>query len=114
MRHYPGRNPVLDALRGHITTRQLRVMVEQLPADGTLNEALGGTRWLDTDWVLYDVSTQLRALNANLGNIFRAKGQPPHWPPTLLPRPARDEEPDEERAAAEAELDALIKRKQGR
>lgn len=112
MRHYPGLNPVLDALRGQITVRRLRVMVEQLPADRRVSEAVGNTEWLDDQWLLHDISSQLRRLNAAIATIFRPKGSPePTWEPLPTPRTDRGE-PDEQQLQSESELDALIRRKQ--
>jgi len=65
----------LDALQGRISVRQLRVMIENLPPDGPVAWCLrDGDTWGETEWLLYDVSTQLRVLNTRLANRYRAKG----------------------------------------
>lgn len=50
-------------------------MIENLPPDGPAAWYLrDGDTWSETDWLLYDISTQLRVLNTRLANRYRAKG----------------------------------------
>lgn len=87
MANYPGReNPVLDALWGDVTIRELEVMIRHLPADNAAARELHG-RWDDLRWMIWDISTQLRINNTNIGNIYRTEGTPVVTEPELLPNP---------------------------
>ncbi len=112
LRQYPGRgNPVRRALTGRLPVRQLRVMVEHLDLDRPLSLALGGGGWVYPDWMLHDVSAQLRALVAMTHNIHRDKGsQPLELVPLWHPALDVDDEISTEQSAAEAELSALMHR----
>lgn len=106
------RSPVIDALRGRITVRQLRVMVENLAPDPAIQSALAGSTWGDQPWMLHDLTTQLRALVAITFNINRPRGTAPlTLEPLPHPTPSVEESITEEQAAAEAELLALMHRK---
>jgi hypothetical protein len=84
MQAYPGRNPVLDAIRGAIdrggefehtiSVRQLRVMLENLPPANAIDRELG-SRWGDFERLLHDISSGVRDLTALTYNINRPKGQ---------------------------------------
>lgn len=75
MATYPGRgNPVMDALRGKISVRQLRVMVEHLPPNNAAARLLNG-RWGDLERLIHDCSSQLRLFNTNYYNVNREKGK---------------------------------------
>ena len=104
MQTYPGQgNPVLRALTGEISTRQLRVMVEHLPPE---NAAIYDLYDLVTmREIMHDVSDQLRLLRAEFSNVHRDKDQPPITHPDLLPRPAQHD-------GAEPEKQAQVKAEQ--
>lgn len=84
MQFYPGQgNPVLQALRGLISTRQLRVMIEHLPQNNPIGRELDGP-WTDLHLLIRDVSTQLRFLRAEVHNaLYEQKITEPE----LLPNP---------------------------
>lgn len=86
MAEYPGqRNPIVDALRGKISLRKLRLMVEHLPPDNAVARLLRGP-WGDPERIAHDSNTQLRSLRAELFNIVRGD-KPPITDPDLLPTP---------------------------
>lgn len=64
----------MDTLRGTTAVRQLRIMIDHLPPNNAVQRELAGP-WDDKTWLLHDVSTQLRRLNANFYNKNRPKGQ---------------------------------------
>lgn len=103
----------MDCLRGEITVRELRMRIENLPPDRVLQEALGESRWLDEDWLLYDIANNLRFLKSLTYNVNRGQNAPMDYEP--LPAPdTKDSAGDTvtaEQAAAEAELSALVHRK---
>jgi hypothetical protein len=103
---------VTDALRGHLPVRQLRVMVEGLEVDRPLSRALGGSGWLDRDWVLHDVDTVVRVLAGAYLTVHGPKGAAPvRFPP--LPTPSAGVgEVDDAQLAVEAELLATVNRKE--
>lgn len=77
MQAYPGQgNPVLRALKGKISVRQLRVMIENLPPDNAVERHLRGHHWGDGHNLMWDVSTQLRTLVALYINAHLEKGKP--------------------------------------
>lgn len=86
---YAPRDPLREYFQGRLTLRQLRLMVEWLPLDAPAYRAAAGHAWTDETLLQWDISSQLRALNANLANLFREKGAPP-VKPELLPAPGRD------------------------
>lgn len=106
---YPGSSPVRDVLTGRISLRQFRVMVEHLPPGNPLDRARSGHPWAGRDDValLYEVESRLRELVVMLGNLFRAKGEPPREVP-YLDRPLSAEEL--ERRAAQEAYDDLMQR----
>lgn len=61
-------------------------MIEWLPLDAPAYRAAAGHAWRDETLLQWDVSSQLRALNANLANMFRSKGTPA-IKPEFLPAP---------------------------
>lgn len=84
MQFYPGQgNPVLQALRGKISPRQLRVMIEHLPQNNPIGRELDGP-WDDLRLLIYDVSSQLRLLRAEVHNAIYEKQIKD---PELLPNP---------------------------
>lgn len=77
MQAYPGRgNPILDALRGRISVRQLRVMIENLPPDNPAAWELRGNTWGEREWLLHDISSYIRAHRTDDNNRHRKKGSP--------------------------------------
>lgn len=84
MQFYPGQgNPVLQALRGQISPRQLRVMIEHLPQNNPIGRELDGP-WNDLHVLIHDVSTQLRLLRTEVHNAIYEKKI---TDPELLPNP---------------------------
>lgn len=83
---YPGRgNPVMDALHGKISIRQLRVMVEHLPPDNAAARDERGP-WGDLERIAHDSNSQIRFLRAEVYNIVRGD-KPPITEPELLSTP---------------------------
>lgn len=105
---YPGRDPLKEILTGRITLRQFRIMVENLPPKGPVARALNG-RWGDDDWMLFDISSRMRDLSAQLYNLFR--GTSPPIEPAYLPKPEADstEQPDMVLAEEKQMQDDLLK-----
>ena len=86
MQHYPGQgNPVLRALAGEMSVRQLAVMIEHLPADNAAVREIYEP--ISARDLLNDVSDQLRILRAEIYNIVRDPKQEAIEEPDLLPRP---------------------------
>jgi hypothetical protein len=86
MQAYPNRgNPVLDALTGRISVRQLRVMIEHLPPNNAVARALNGP-WGDIEYLLRDIANNGRVLNTSYYNTHRAKGLAAQ-PLELMPKP---------------------------
>lgn len=102
---------MLQALRGELSVRQLRVMVDNLDLDRPLSRATGGGRWLEQDWLLHDVDTVLRKLAGAYLSVNRAAGEPAVdlgvWPSPDLDADAVPQV-DEEQLAAEAQLHELM------
>ncbi|WP_146244939.1 hypothetical protein [Curtobacterium sp. MCBD17_028] len=109
--HYAPRDPIAEFIRGDITFRQLRVLAEGLPADSAVTRAHIGSTWTVTDWLLHDVSSQLRSLNAGLANMFREKGEPaiePKFLPTPLDGQSVEDAVEEQyREQQRAEMDEV-------
>lgn len=83
---YPGRpNPIIQALCGELSVRELRVMLEHLPPGNAAQRELEGP-WGDQEWLLYDVSSYLRYLRTDFFNANRGR-QPPIRDTDLLPTP---------------------------
>jgi hypothetical protein len=100
--------------RGDLTFRGLRVLIDGLPADSAFVRAFQGTSWRDSEWILHDVSSQLRVLNASLANTFRKEGATP-IEPTFLPTPNSGKSVAEDRTDAfyaqqRTEMDAVADR----
>lgn len=85
MQAYPGRDPVFDALRGKISIRQLRVMLENLPTDNAIVRELHG-RWGDDQRIAHDISSSLRILITQHDNLYRPRGTAA-LEPKFLPTP---------------------------
>ncbi|MGO2360017.1 MAG: hypothetical protein ACTH6N_02700 [Brachybacterium tyrofermentans] len=64
-------------------------MVEWLPLNAPAYRAAAGHAWTDETLLQWDISSQLRALNAALANLFREKGANPVTP-DFLPAPGVD------------------------
>lgn len=110
MAAYPGRgNPVLEALEGDISIRELSVMIRHLPPENAAARELHGP-WDDLRWMIWDISTQLRINNVNTANIYREDGKPAITEPELLPNPHTETaKPEETRPmqVVQAERDHL-------
>lgn len=86
MQAYPGQgNPLMDALKGLISVRQLRVMIEHLPRPNAITREIVGNEWSDHEWFIWDIDSQLRKLNTNFINAHR--GDNPVQKVELLPNP---------------------------
>lgn len=104
MATYPGRDPLAEVMRGEITVRKFRVMVEHLPAGNAL-EAARGDGWTVDRWRGWAVESRLRELFALTRNINRGKGEP-EMKVDYPPRPKTAGEAARE--AADAALDAQV------
>lgn len=118
MQAYPGHgNPVINALKGKISTRQLRVMIEHLPKPNAVTREIAGNDWHDVEWMLWDVSTQLRLLrtnfyNANRGNDTPAEKFEPLPNPKTFKRQATEARTPEKVASDRAHFRAVLNRNQ--
>lgn len=83
---YAPRDPITEYMNGLISLRQLRVMVEHLPAEAPWGRSKR-KGWTDEKWLLYDISAHLRVLTTLTRNIHRGKGEAPQQP-QFLPSPA--------------------------
>lgn len=116
MQAYPGRgNPLMDALNGRISVRQLRVMLEHLPENNPIQWEFNGNQWDDKAWIAWNNNTMLRFLRAEYFNAHRPKGKEP-WEPELLPNPKQAQQKNDPRTPEqiEAERDhfrAILNRK---
>lgn len=113
---YPGRgNPVLDALEGTISLRQLRVMVEHLPPDNPVQREVNGNGWTEIHWLLHSIDSRQRELNVSYVNAHKGKGQQPSQP-TYLPTPNQapaanvDTRTPEQIQAERAHFEAVLNR----
>lgn len=108
MQAYPGRNWVIEALAGRITSRQLRIMCQHLPPGNPVQRELN-TPWNEIEYLVHDVSSNLRALRTDLRNAFREKGETPSEP-QLLPTPETLNENADQRSEEQkqAEYDHLL------
>lgn len=83
---YSPRDPLREYFQGRLSLRQLRLMIEWLPLDAPAYRAEAGHAWTDETLLQWDISSQLRALNTGLANLFREKGAEPATP-EFLPAP---------------------------
>lgn len=116
---YAPRDPVAEAIRGEISVRQLRVMVEHLPAGSAYERATRGP-WTDSERLqlsiesrLRDVLSQLAYMAAAFKSAYKVSGEPAD--PTYMHEPLvlSDDQSAvdaESRALEAAELDAVIHR----
>jgi len=106
---YAPRDPILEFFEGRITLRHLRVLIEGLPPDNAVTRAINGSHWVDSTWLLHDVSSQLRNLNASVHNIVQKPPVKPQFLPTPeLPRSAAEEADEAQLVQQRAEMDALL------
>ena len=83
-------------------------MIEWLPMSAPAYRAQAGHAWTDETLLQWDISSQLRALNTALANLFRSKDAQP-IEPEFIPAPGitdvpEDDDPvdmDEQREIAE-------------
>jgi hypothetical protein len=111
---YSPRNPIQEYWRGDITLRHLRVLIEGLPPNSYLSRVANGSHWGDTEWVLHDISSQLRVLNASVHNALSDKAHLIH-DVEFLPTPfdeksIADDAEDKFYAQQRAEMDVLADR----
>lgn len=59
---YAPRDPLAQYLRGRITTRQLRVLVEGLPPDSAFHRAQRENDWTDLEWMTRDTNWRTQRL----------------------------------------------------
>lgn len=90
---YSPRNPIQEYWRGDITLRHLRVLIEGLPPDSYISRSVRGTHWGETEWMLHDISSQLRILNASVHNAL-SKEADAIRDVEFLPTP-NDDQPEE-------------------
>lgn len=107
MQAYPRRRPIRDFLRGRITLRELRVMIEHLPPDSPIHRTVHGP-WRDVEGLLWDISTQLRDLIALTYNVNRAKDAAP-IEASHLPRPEPTEYQHQADSGSAAERHDLLR-----
>lgn len=81
---YAPHDPIARFLRGEITLRALRVLINALPLDSAYVRAVRGHAWTDTEWLLHDVSSQLRWMRVEDASRHVQKRQPD---PKLIPTP---------------------------
>jgi hypothetical protein len=93
-------------LRGDLTVRQLRVMVQHLPPGSAAHLRVNGP-WGDVEGLLWDVSSRLRDLVALTANVNRGKDSPPVHLPHLPTPPLTDHQRD---AAAQADAQVEAER----
>lgn len=92
MQTYAPRDPLAEFLRGDITLRKLRIMVEGIPTDTPttpIGRAINGP-WGDIHRLLHVTGEALIQLNANYYNANRGKDSPAIeaeklWKPELTP-----------------------------
>lgn len=123
LQNYAPRDPVAEAMRGEITPRQLRVMIEHLPPGNAWQRAAYGP-WGDRERLQADTSNRLRDLmlqNSRLLSLVAGAlkvnnlqlGKPEYITP---PEPVESHDParaDLDRAYEEqvaTELDAVMHR----
>ncbi len=116
MQSYPGQgNPLLDALEGRISTRQLRVMIEHLPpGNNAVSRQING-RWSDLETLLWHIDSDLRFIHTSFKNANRAKGVQALGDPELIPIPGENSKPTDARSkeqvvAEQDHLQAVLKR----
>ena len=111
---YAPRDPLQEVLRGEITLRKFRVMVEGIPhtAATPVGRIINGP-WSDNERLLHSVASALISLDTNFYNVHREPGSAPAeardlWRPdlTVYQQEIVDlPDPDfEHRAASEAGL----------
>lgn len=93
----------MEVLRGEISLRRFRLMVEHLPPGNPFELALAGSRWGDLMFLLWDTNSQLRDLGTMYVNAHR-KGSPIE--PTYLDRPKSAAEVADEATQAAMDQEA--------
>lgn len=118
---YAPRDPIAEAIRGEISLRQLRLMIEYLPPDSMYHHVTQSP-WRDHELLLLDIDSRLRdlvtlqsATYSALRAAHQLRGAWPQDPAYIEPPPvpewdAADETADQRREAERAELDALMHR----
>jgi hypothetical protein len=90
------------------------VLVEGLPPDSHYARSRRGNNWADLEYLLHDVSSNLRLLNANYKAAHTEKGKHVEQP-KFLPLPDAQESvadavEQEKHAAERVEMDATMSR----
>jgi len=101
--HYPGVR-LTDLWRGHLTLRELRVLLEHLPADSLTARAISGTDagalagWTLTDALLGRLLDEVAAHRWQWESVHTKKGRPTRKAPgSVLPEPEhRDTTPSQD------------------
>lgn len=106
---YAPRDPIAQYLRGRISTRQLRVLVEGLPPDSAFHRAVRENDWNDNEWIARDTNSVLRVLLYTVESALSEK-RPPK--PEFLPSPiaggtVQDEAEAEYLARQRSEMDRV-------
>jgi len=110
MQAYPGRDPLAEVMRGDITVRKFRVLVEHLPAGNAL-EVARNSGWTRAEWRGWNIEARLRELFALTHNINTPKDKP-RLEVDYPARPKSEQELEAEAVEAalaaqvEAEMDA--------
>lgn len=107
-RFYPGRRLaewwrwLFGAPGTHMSSRELWVLISQLPDDSATKAAIREDPWTQRDHLLADVVDVLGFLRADYGVVHGAKRQP-----DTVPRPARELQKAQEREEARRTQRAL-------
>lgn len=116
---YAPRDPLAEAIRGEISVRQLRLMVQHLPAGSAYERATRGP-WTDSERLLLAVESRLRDAHTQLayiGGVLKAAHKVSGSPADVVymsePLVMSDDQgvsDEESRALEAAELDAIMYR----
>lgn len=103
-------DPIARFLRGKISARQLRVLVEGLPPDSAFHRASRENDWGDETWIERDSNSLLRMLLYTVQSALSDKRKPPK--PDFLPSPldsrtVQDDAEAEYLEQLESEMDEL-------
>jgi hypothetical protein len=76
-----------EFMRGHITHRELRVLIQHLPLNSAAYREKNGA-WQDAEWISHAIESQIRLLRADLRAIATGQGEQPEFLPTPPPSEA--------------------------
>jgi len=100
-------DPIARFLRGRISARQLRVLVEGLPPDSAFHRAARENDWADGDWINRDTNSVLRVLLYTVESALseRRPPKPEFLPSPIDGRTVQDDVEAEYLAQQRAEMD---------